>query len=94
MLDSAHRSNPNTHWWLKGDGCDLVAGLGESMRLQWSGDVDIDSGDLQQAYESYCSVLQFVDGMQIGENCINNLRKCSSIMVKDKEFLVTGVCIC
>ena len=71
-----------------------MAGLGESVRIQWSGDVDLGSGELQQAYQSYCSVLEFVDGMQIDENCISNLRKCSGIIVEDKEFLVTGMFIC
>ena len=29
MLDAAAASNPDSRWWLKGDGCDLVTGLGE-----------------------------------------------------------------
>ncbi len=35
MLDSAHLANPDCNWWLKGDGCDVVGGLGESTRLVW-----------------------------------------------------------
>ena len=45
MLDSAASvGGPNTWWWLKGDGCDLVSGLKESVRLEWSGDVDFNTG--------------------------------------------------
>ena len=47
------RSNPNAWWWLKADGCDLVKGLKESVKLQWSGDVDLNDGCLQKQYDEY-----------------------------------------
>ena len=55
MLDAALRSNPNAQWWLKGDGCDIVAGVGESVRLEWSGDKDLDTGELAKTYAAYRS---------------------------------------
>lgn len=91
MLDSAHKSNPDTHWWLKGDGCDLVSGLRESKRLKWSGDVDVDSGELQRAYQLYCDLLHFIDRMDIGVNCVSDLQRCSNMLAEDKQFLVTGM---
>ena len=30
----------------KGDGCDLVSGLEESLRQEWNGDVDLGNGEL------------------------------------------------
>lgn len=45
MLDEAVQSHPNAGWWVKkADGTDLVSGLGESIRGEWSGDVDLNDG--------------------------------------------------
>ena len=39
-MDAANNANPGTYWWIKGDGCDVIPGLGESVAGEWSGDVD------------------------------------------------------
>lgn len=44
-----------TSWWIKGDACDVVSGLGESVKGVWSGDVDVNDGKLQLLYEQYCN---------------------------------------
>ena len=36
---------------MKADGCDLVEGLGESVNLDWSGDVDKNDG--KRLYKHY-----------------------------------------
>ena len=41
VLDEAVRSHPDTWWWVKADGTDLVSGLGESVSGEWSGDIDL-----------------------------------------------------
>ena len=41
VLDEAVRAHPNTWWWIKADGADLVSGLGDSVKGVWSGDVDL-----------------------------------------------------
>ncbi len=46
---------PDTSWWIKGDAVDLVEGLGESVRGEWSGDVDLHDGKLQQLFQQYQS---------------------------------------
>ena len=33
------RGPPNSWFWIKGDGCDLVSGLSESTKMEWTGDV-------------------------------------------------------
>ena len=33
--------------------CDLVKGLKESVKLQWSGDVDLNDGCLHKQYDEY-----------------------------------------
>ena len=90
MLETAHRSNPNCNWWIKGDGCDVVGCLGESMRLQWSGDVDLNTGDLQQSYKYYRDLLDFISSLSIATNIVESLKKCSGILSQEKEFLIKG----
>jgi len=38
---------------LKADGCNIVKGLKESTKLQWSGDVDLANGALEEQYKAY-----------------------------------------
>ena len=58
VLDEATKSNSNTWWWLKADGCDLIKGLKESSKMLWSGDVDLADGSLQKQYEKYREYLK------------------------------------
>lgn len=51
-----------TSWWVKGDGCDTTAGLGESERNVWSGDVDLGDGKLQALYNQCLKRQKFVKG--------------------------------
>lgn len=42
MLDEiVANSPPNSSWWIKGDACDVVSGLGESVKGVWTGDVEL-----------------------------------------------------
>lgn len=96
MLDAAARSNPGGRWWLKGDGCDLVSGLCESVDLKWSGDVDLGNGELQQSYKAYRELLDFYGKIVIGPNrhhsvITEQLRKCLQVMKEDKEFIVNSM---
>ena len=45
-LKTAKRRNPNGRWWIKADARDMRAGVMESMRHEWSGDVDLGDGQL------------------------------------------------
>ena len=53
VLDEAAAHNPGAWWWLKADGCDVNKGLKESAKLEWSGDVDLSDGSLQERYDRY-----------------------------------------
>ena len=68
VLDEAAQTHPDSWWWLKTDGCDIVKGLKESTNLQRSGDVDLKDGSLQEQYETYRKRLEFVKklGLNIG----------------------------
>jgi hypothetical protein len=46
-------SKVNDEWWIKSDGCDIIDGLTEATRFEWSGDVDLGDGRLQDQYENY-----------------------------------------
>lgn len=91
MLETAQSASPDCNWWLKGDGCDLVEGLGESTRLIWSGDVDLNDGKREELYKTYRSLLDFIGSLTINDDAIVNLNKCSAILLQEKEFLVKGM---
>lgn len=60
VLDEAARVHPNSWWWIKADGCDIVRGLGESISGEWSGDVNLDEGALESFYNEYRRRLEWV----------------------------------
>jgi len=53
VLEKLAKMNPGLHWWLKGDGTDIVKGLWQSIAGEWSGDVDLNDRKLQQQYCNY-----------------------------------------
>ena len=63
VLDAAASAHTNSWWWIKVDGVDVVAGLGESLRLQWTGDVDLCDGELQKQYQLYRKRLAFIQAL-------------------------------
>ena len=72
VLDQAMAAFPaSTNW---GDAVDLVAGLGESVKGEWSGDVDLGDGRLQEMFKEYQRRLQMI--ARIG-------RRESSVIVAD-----------
>lgn len=64
VLDEAGRVHPNSWWWIKADGCDIVSGLSESVSGEWSGDVNLNEGVLDTLYKEYKERLEWV--MSIG----------------------------
>ncbi|XP_065887166.1 uncharacterized protein [Dysidea avara] len=88
VLDEAARSSPEAWWWLKADGCDITKGLKESVKQQWSGDVDLNDGCLQQQFKGYKQRLEEADkvGLQkdrAGEDLDRTLQD----LVKDLDFI-------
>ena len=41
VLDDA-KKNPDAWWWIKADGYDILPGVAESTRGDWTGDIDHD----------------------------------------------------
>ena len=47
VLDEIVATAPKeTSWWIEGDAYDVVSGLGESIKGEWSRDVDLSDGKL------------------------------------------------
>ena len=52
---------------MKADDVDLVPGLGESMRMECSGDVNLNNGSLQEQYKAYIHRLDFINSLGLDE---------------------------
>ena len=63
MIERAAASNPNTRWWIKADGVNVVKGLWESVRGEWAGDVDLADGQLQLLYHKLKERLLWIGGI-------------------------------
>lgn len=88
---------PDASWWIKSDGCDVVAGLTESMRSEWGGDIDLGDGKLQQKYKKYLSRLQLVKGIVRTANdvhqrslIVHDLHEIMQNLEDDLSFIPTG----
>ena len=95
MLHKAFESDPNTRSWIKGDGVDVVKGLCESVKGQWSGDVDLNDGQLEVLYQEY--QLRLNTAKQIGlrerkPNCLIHVDLSAVLqqLVEELEFLHSG----
>ena len=87
VLDQAMAAFPaSTNWWIKGDAVDLVAGLGESVKGEWSGDVDLGDGRLQEMFKEYQRRLQMIARIGLKD------RRESSVIVADikQEYALLG----
>lgn len=79
-------------WWLKADGVDVVSGLGESVRLQWSGDVDLNDGSLQRSHEAYIQRLKFIEKIGLKERITlhSDVTSLETSLKDDLTFLLSG----
>ena len=55
-LDDAQKSLPDSHYWIKADACDILAGVQESVKGEWSGDVDLNDSSLEAEKEIYTTL--------------------------------------
>lgn len=86
---------PSGRWWIKGDGTDIQAGLQESMRNEWSGDVYLEDGNLKEKHDGYVKYLEFVRGIGVKqrrsyESIKVDLQKQLERMVPERLFLHEG----
>lgn len=97
MLDRAVATfPPSTSWWIKGDAVDLVEGLCESVRGEWSGDIDLSDGQLQQMFQQYKDRLQFINKIGLDERrdhslILTDVQQVQQSLESDLEFLAKSM---
>ncbi|KAJ7325365.1 hypothetical protein OS493_029916 [Desmophyllum pertusum] len=89
-LKHLHGIHPSARWWLKADGTDIQVGLRESMRNEWSGDIDWGDGELQKRHDDYIKYLEFVRGIGVKQrrsyaSIKDDLQKQHEKMVEEKR---------
>jgi hypothetical protein len=94
-LKFLHNAYPNGRWWLKADGTDIQEGLRESMRNEWSGDVDLGDGKLGIKYSKYLEYLKLVSNIGLKDRASSNnikedLQQMCSKLSTESEFLTNG----
>lgn len=72
-----------------------MSGLGESVRHEWSGGVDLDDRELQEKYTQYQDLLDFVKEIGVSqradhESVLTDLKRCTTLVNEYKEYLVPG----
>jgi len=86
--------NPGAHWWIKGDGTDIVKGLWESVSGQWAGDVDLNDGKVKQLYKEFQDRIS--RAKNLGLDCATNkqvqehLNKALELNSADIAFVTAG----
>ncbi len=63
VLDEAKQAHSNAQWWIKVDGCDLVEALGESVYHVWSGDEDLNNGEVAMQHTQYMQRLEHISSL-------------------------------
>ena len=93
VLKKASESDPDTWWWIKGDGVDVVKGLKESIRGEWSGDADQNDGYLNNLYQEYQSRLKATACIGLGDHCSVELDLNTSLqeISADLTFIHSGL---
>ena len=64
-MQQAKLTHPQGRWWIKADACDISRGLRESVMHEWSGDVDMGDGKVQEMHQSYTNKLKFINAMSL-----------------------------
>ncbi len=86
---------PDAEWWLKADACDVTAGLMESVRGKWSGDVDLGDGALQQLKAKLQSQLAKVEALGLVsprsiQLVLQQLRVLKTNLAEELDFITKG----
>ena len=88
-------TNPDTGWWIKGDGCDIVPGMCVSVNMVWSGDVGLNDGELQKVYQHYRAQLELISGIglkgrQMKDSILKDMQTLYDWLVFDQDYAIKG----
>lgn len=86
------KAHPTAWWWLKADGCDIVEGLKESLKHEWSGDVDLNDGKLAKLHDEYMIRRKFIESVVINDkrgkpSILSDVQKLKKSLESDITFL-------
>jgi hypothetical protein len=70
VLNTASRNAQEVRWWIKADGVDVVKGLKESVKGEWSGDVDMNDGSLSKLFQEYQGRMEAAGKIGLGDGCV------------------------
>ncbi len=93
MIDKATRLLPYAEWWIKADGVDVVPGLSESVKLEWSGDVDLNDRVVEKMHAMYMKRLKFIEHAGVSRDLIvvcHDLQQLQKNLCDDLEFVHQG----
>ena len=95
VLDEAASVHPNSWWWIKADGYDLVKGLTESVSGEWSGDVNLYPEVLEKLFEEYKERLRFLNGLGLQDRANSAVLQSDITTVKEQiindiKFITNG----
>ena len=94
MLEKLAKMNPGLHWWLKGDGTDIVKGLWQSAAGEWSGDVDLNDGKLQQQYCNYKLRMEVINSVGLNKSLVevkSDLSRELNVIKNELKFVSKGI---
>ena len=92
VLDDAAKHHPDSWWWLQADGCDINPGLKESVKCQWSGNVDLNDGLLQKQHDAYISRIEQANTIGLEGGSVADQLTLLSSDLKDLKFINSGNC--
>ena len=73
-----------------------MSDLVESVKHEWSGDVDLGDGAVQKEYATYLERLEFVDSLQLtcDDKCLEMLSALKGVhtqLINDRDFIDSGM---
>ena len=80
-MREAKRIHPDAWWWVKAYGCDITGGLKESMKNEWSGDVDLNDGTVHKLHHEYVKSLSFLAAVGV------KARRTPKVLMSDLNHL-------
>lgn len=62
------------------------------MKMEWSGDVDLNNGELQKQYKAYRDEISFINSLSCDDRSKlkQSIETLSERVVRDMEFAITG----
>lgn len=86
--------NPSARWWIKGDGTDVIKGLWQSSTGEWSGDADLNDGEVNRQFTKFCQRNERINavGMQESVEAIKTeLMAVTDTVLEDLQFISSGI---